>query len=174
MSVTEKSMARFSSRLVLFALLLTVGLMCWATIEHRRGLNRLRGPLSRIEIQFDSWGLWEVSTSPWQGKWVGTDDPEFLAKVEAWLRTLQRPPYSNALRQLGGRILLTFRDGRQEELLFRGPDRPGPSRSRCFGFIWDGLDIEGGEEPFTDFLRELRVEGERPAERGAAADRPRE
>ena len=167
-------MARFGTGLVLFALLLTMGWVRWVTIEHRRGLNRLHGPLNRIEVQFDSWGIVAPPASSWQGKWVGTDDPAFLARVEAWLRTLKRPGCCNALRQRGGRIVLTFRDGWQEELFFRGPDRPGPSGGPCSGFIWDGLDIVGGEEPFTDFLRELRVEGERPAEPDPTADRPRE
>jgi hypothetical protein len=151
-----------------------VGWVCWVHTEHHRGFRRLHGSLGRIEVQFDSWGLVAPPTSSWQGKWVGTDDPEFLAKVETWLRTLYRPAYCNALCQRGGRIVLTFRDGRQEELLFRGPDQPGPSGGPCYGFIWDGLDVVGGEEPFTDFLRDLRVEGERPAKQAAPAARPRD
>jgi hypothetical protein len=54
MFVRGKSMARFGSGLVLFALFLIVGLVCWVHTEHRRGLHRLRGPLGRIEVQFDS------------------------------------------------------------------------------------------------------------------------
>jgi hypothetical protein len=148
-------MARLGLFLALLAALAGAGL-CWLEMDSA-GLGRLHGRLSRVEIQFDCWGgLAEPGASAWQGKWVGTDDPTFLARVETWLRTLRRPACANALRQRGGRIVLTFRDGRQEELLFRGPDRPGPSAGRCGGFVWDGIDVVGGEEPFTDFLRELR------------------
>ena len=54
--------------------------------------------------------------------------------------------------------VLVFRDGRQEELLFRGPNRPGPAAGRCGGFIWEGLGVLGADEPFTDFLAGLRAE----------------
>jgi hypothetical protein len=152
-------MTRFSSRLVLFVVFLTLACVSWVYVERYRGFKRLHGRLQRVEIQFDCWGLAPLcSPSPWRGKWVGTDDPVFLARVEGWLRALQRPACCNALRERGGRILLTFKDGRQEEVFFRGPDRPGMSFSWCSGFIWDGLDVVGGVEPFTEFLRDLGPE----------------
>ena len=149
-------MARSSSRLAVAAVILTVGWVSWAYVERHLGFNRLQGRLRRVEVQFESWPLPTAPASPWRGTWVGTDDPAFLAKVEDWLRALHRPSCGNALRQCGGRIVLTFQDGRQEEILFRGPDRPGPAGSSCGGFIWDGLDVVGAEEPFTDFLHGLR------------------
>jgi hypothetical protein len=153
-----KSTALLGSAVAL-ALLITASRVCWGEAEAHRGLNRLHGRLNRVEVQFDSWGLVvPPRTSPWQGNWVGMDDTVFLTKVEAWLRTLKRPVCDNALRQRGGRIILTFADGRQEELLFRGPDGPGASGEPVYGFIWDGREVIGGDEPFTDFLRELRVE----------------
>jgi hypothetical protein len=144
---------------IILTLIATLGALIYFSlreIDRHSGLNRLRGPLSRVEIQFDCWGL--IIPAPWQGRWVGTDDPVFLARVEAWLEGLKRPTCENALRQRGGTIVLTFRDGRQEELLFRGADRPGPTATSCGGFIWEGLGVVGGEEPFTDFLRVLRPE----------------
>jgi hypothetical protein len=150
-------MARLGVLLVLLTALAAAGL-CWLEVNCG-GLDRLHGRLSRMEIQFDCWGgLAEPGASAWQGKWVGTDDPAFLARVETWLQALRRPACGNALRQRGGRVVLTFRDGRQEELLFRGPGRPGPSAGRCGGFLWEGLDLVGGEEPLTDFLRDLSVD----------------
>src|SRR5262245_64128245 len=115
-----KSMGLLGAGLAL-ALLFTAGWVCWSEVETHGRLNWLHGRLYRVEVQFDSWGLVvPPRNSPWQGKWVGTDDPAFLAKVEAWLRTLKCPACDNALRQRGGRIILTFANGRQEELLFRG------------------------------------------------------
>jgi hypothetical protein len=147
---------------IILALVVPLGALIYFSLTevHRRsGLNRLRGSLSRVEIQFDCWGVvTPPPTSPWQGKRVGSEDPVFLARVEAWLEGLQRPACENALRQRGGRIVLTFWDGRQEELLFRGADRPGPTATPCGGFSWEGLGVVGGEEPFTDFLRALGPE----------------
>jgi hypothetical protein len=163
-------MARFYSGLVVVALVLTVGLAFWIHMERHRGFNRLHGRLQRVEVQFESWPLATLPASPWRGKWVGTDDPAFLAKVEGWLQGLQRPTCDNALRQCGGRIVLTFQGGRHEEILFRGPDRPGPGASSCYGFIWDGLDVVGGEEPFTDFLRDLGTESPGSDQAAAAAE----
>jgi hypothetical protein len=154
-----KSMALLGAGGVALVLLITANWVCWSEMDTHRGLNQLQGRLNRVEVQFGSWGLVvPPRTSPWQGKWVGTDDPALLAKVETWLLTLKRPVCDNALRQRGGRIILTFADGRQEELLFRGPDRPGSSGEPVYGFIWDGREVIGGYEPFTDFLRELPVE----------------
>jgi hypothetical protein len=118
----------------------------------------LDGRLAQVEVQFDCWGLPMPAKSAWRGKWVGTSEPGFLAKVERWLRAVRRPVSQSALRQRGGRIVLTYRDGRREEVLFRGADRPGPGAGGCGGFLWDDLDLVGGEEPFSDFLAELRVE----------------
>jgi hypothetical protein len=161
----------YSSRLGLVAVLLAVGWVSWIFIERPRGFNRLHGRLRRVEVQFESWPLPAVPASPWRGQWVGTDDPVFLDKVEAWLRELHRPACCNALKQCGGSIVLTFRDGRQEEILFRGPNRPGLTGSWCSGFIWEGLDVVGGEEPFTAFLRALGVEsrGATGADKGQAS-----
>jgi hypothetical protein len=151
-------MNRFPFVLSLLVLLVVLVWFSLTELDRHRGLNRLRGPLSRVEIQFDCWGfLTPPPTSPWQGKWIGTNDPSFLARVEAWLEGLRRPACENALRQRGSKIVLTFRDGRQEELLFRGPDRPGPAAGRCCGFIWEGLGVVGGDEPFTEFLAGLRA-----------------
>jgi hypothetical protein len=141
-------------------LIALVGSGCWLWADRQapRGLHWLHGPLARVEVQFDCWGLVAPATSAWRNTWVGTDEPAFLARVERWLRAVQRPPYSNALRQRGGRIVLTYRDGRREEVLFRGADRPGPGTEGCGGFVWDGLDLVGGREPFSEFLVKLRTE----------------
>ena len=149
-------MVRFGLVLALLTGLVASDWWFWADRQRPCGLHRLEGPLARVEIQFECWGLAIPATSARREKWVGTDDPAFLARVEQWLRVVKRPPCCNALRQRGGRIVLTFQDGRREELLFRGADRPGPGG--CGGFIWDGLDLVGGEEPFSDFLAELRAD----------------
>src|SRR5713101_9512758 len=100
-------MNRFKIILVLIAAVGALGYLSLIEIDRRRGLNRLRGPLSRVEIQFDCWGLVvPPPASRWQGKWVGTDDPVLLARVETWLRALERPTCDSALRQRGGRIVL--------------------------------------------------------------------
>src|SRR5262249_26079891 len=95
---------------IILALSATLGALIYFSlreIDRHGGLNRLRGPLGRVEIQFDCWGVViPPPTSPWQRKWVGTDDPVFLARVEAWLESLTRPAYENAFRQRGGRIVL--------------------------------------------------------------------
>jgi hypothetical protein len=142
----------------MLAVLVASGWFCSDHRQRSRELNWLHGPLARVEIQFDCWGLPVPATSAWRGKWVGTDDPAFLARVEKWLQAVKRPQCCNALRQRGGRIVLMFQDGRQEEILFRGADRPGPGAGACGGFLWDGLHIIGGEEPFSAFLSELRTD----------------
>jgi hypothetical protein len=48
-----------------------------------------------------------------------------------------------------------FEDGRREEMLFLGPDRPGFAGVRCGGFLWDGHGMCSGDEPFSQFLRAL-------------------
>jgi hypothetical protein len=130
--------------------------LVWHDLAHPglfRSEGRLHGKLSRVGFQFDSWGLLSLRTSEWQGQWLWTDDPLFLEQVESWLRSLGPPPAcENALKQCGGRIVLVFRNGRQEEILFRGPDRPGPSGARCYGFVWDGHQVRYQDEPFSDFL----------------------
>jgi hypothetical protein len=151
-------MLRFGLVLWLFAALVASGWFCWVQRQRGRAVHWLRGPLARVEIQFDCWGVPHAAPSTWRGKWVGTDDPAILAQVERWLQGVRRPSCCNALRQGGGRIVLTFQDGRQEEILFRGPVRPGPGAGDCGGFVWDGLDIVGGNEPFSAFLSELRVD----------------
>jgi hypothetical protein len=138
----------------LFALALAAGIdfLCWGDWAR---WTRLHGKLERIGIQFDCWGVGAPSASAGRGQWVWTDDPTFLARVEAWLPTLRRPVCENALRQRGNRLVLVFRDGRQEEMLFLGPDRPGPSAARCGGFIWDGHGMVCAKEPFSEFLCSL-------------------
>ncbi len=129
-------------------------------MDRRRGVNALHGPLSRVEIRFDglafppqSWG------SPWGGKWVGTDDPAFLARVENWLAGLEQHQQMAlpALRQFCHKIVLTFRDGRQEELFCYGAIHPGDSSGTCGGIKWQKFFVVGGQEPFTDFIRSLRA-----------------
>jgi hypothetical protein len=142
---------------VLVALLGPIGWLSW-TLSRFQGLNRLQGRLSRVEIRFQSWGLACLSSDPWRDNWVGSDDPVFLQRVEAWLNNVKRSPYSNALEQSGGTITLVFQDGRREDLLFRGPSRPGPSNSRCGGFLWEGQDVYGEDEPFTELIRDLGVD----------------
>jgi len=151
-------MLRFGVVLALLAGLAASAWWLWTDRKRPRGLHWLHGPLARVEVQFDCWGLAVPATSAWRSKWVGTDDPAFLARVERWLDTVQRPPCCNALRQRGGRIVLTYHSGRREEILFRGADRPGPASAGCYGFLWEGLDLVGGEEPFSTFLADLRTE----------------
>src|SRR5262245_51530604 len=98
--------------------------------------SRLSGKLACVGIQVNSWGVTTPVASAWQGQWVWSDDPAFLARVESWLLTLERPACESALRQRINRLLLVFQDGREEELLFLGPDCPGPSAHRCCGFGW--------------------------------------
>jgi hypothetical protein len=142
----------------------------WLWLDRSGGVvGRPAGWLSRVGIQFDSWGLISDRPSPWRDRWVWTDDPNFLARVDAWRRSLRRPAYENALRQAGGRIVVLYRDGRREEFLFRGPDRPGPGAGGCGGFLYRGHEVQGGEEPFTDFLRGLPPE---PPDGGADSEVP--
>jgi hypothetical protein len=142
------------SLVVLFALALGGGIdfLCWGDWA---AWSRLRGQLARIGIEFNCWGASAAPASAGQGQWVWTDDPTFLARVESWLPTLSRPACENALRQRGNRLVLVFRDGRREEMLFLGPDRPGPSAARCGGFVWAGHGVLYGEEPFSEFLCSL-------------------
>jgi hypothetical protein len=119
--------------------------------------RRLRGKLARVGIQFDCWGVLLPPGSAWQGRWVWSKDPAFLARAEAWLQTLERPACESSFRQRGNRIMFVFADGRQEEMLFLGPNRPGPSAVCCYGFMWDGHGMSYGEEPFSEFLRTTPV-----------------
>jgi hypothetical protein len=151
-------LVRFGLAAALLAALVVAGWRLWTDRQAPRALHWLHGPLSRVEVQFDCWGLSVPATSAWRQKWVGTDDRAFLARVEHWLLAVKRPMCGNALRQRGGRIVLTFQDGRREELLFLGADRPGPGAGGCGGFVWDGFDLIGEEEPFSDFLAQLRAE----------------
>jgi len=145
-----KHFAELVGVFALFAFVLGgINFFCWDDWAAR---SRLDGKLTRVGVQFDCWGVIVPQASAWQGQWVWTDDPAFLARVEAWLRTLKRPACENALRQRGNRLVLVFQDGRQEEMLFLGPDRPGPSAGRCGGFVWDGHGMLYGEEPFSEFL----------------------
>jgi hypothetical protein len=155
MDMTRK---RTAILLTLIVTSVVIGLLMLPWTGGGGDLHRLRRPLCRVEIHFDCWGVGVFDGSPWQGKWVGTEEPAFLARVEAWLKELKRPRCDNALKQSGGKIVLTFQDGTQEELLFLGPRRPGPGAGSCNGFSWDGLGVVGGREPFSDFLRELRLE----------------
>jgi hypothetical protein len=63
------------------------------------------------------------------------------------------------LRQRGNRILLVFQDGHKEEMLFLGPDHPGPSPVCSCGFIWDGHGMGYRDEPFTEYLHALAPGG---------------
>jgi hypothetical protein len=135
--------------LIAFVLGGGIDFLCW---REPAAYRRLHGKLARVGVQFDCWGLVVPPTSDWHGRWLWTDDPSFLARVEAWLPTLYRPLCENALRQRGNRLVLVFEDGRQEEMLFLGPDRPGPSEERCGGFIWDGHGMSYEEEPFSELL----------------------
>jgi hypothetical protein len=147
-----KRFAELVSLLGLLALVLGGGIdfLSW---EDGAAWSRLDGRLARIGVQFDGWGGIDSPASDWQGRWVWTDDPAFLARVEAWLPTLKRPACENALRQLGrNRLVLVFQDGRQEEMSFLGPHRPGSSAIRCYDFIWDGHGMINNYEPFSEFL----------------------
>jgi hypothetical protein len=146
---------RFGLKLALLVALVGLAWWFWADRQPPRGLHWLHGPLARVEVQFDCWGLAVPAMSPWRSKWVGTDEPAFLAKVERWLQAVQRPSCDSALKQGGGRIVLVYQGGRREEVLFRGADRPGPGTTGCGGFLWDGRDLVGGEEPFSEFLAGL-------------------
>ncbi len=136
------------------------GLIAWE-VDRRQGINRLHGPLSRVEIRFDCWGFTpHLTTSPWRGKWVGTDDSAFLTRVEEWLAGLEHYQVPEAFRQGGHKILLTFQDGRQEQLFCHSLDHPGDMTGECGPITWEGFRVRGGEEPFTDFfIRNLRADG---------------
>jgi hypothetical protein len=146
--------------------LLAAGALVWACFAFHtpEGVeSRLVGKLRSVGFQFDCWGVIVLHPpvsppSEWEGKWLWTEDPALLKRVETWLRTVRRPKgCENALGQRGGRIVLVFADGRQEEMLFRGPDRPGQGQRGCHGFIWDNEQVGYDEEPFSDFLREVRA-----------------
>jgi hypothetical protein len=109
------------------------------------------GKLRRVGFQFDCWGVAVVIHSKFQEKWIWTDDPEFLKKVEDWRRTLKRPEVNAALRQGGGRIVLEFKNGKKEEFLTHALGLRGPG-SRV---LLNGQHVFSEREPFSEFLRQI-------------------
>jgi hypothetical protein len=143
----------------------TAVIIVWPCIASHIPEGRLAGRLQRVGFQFDCWGVILPDESEWSYKWLWTEDPTLLPRVEAWLWTVRRPRprgIENDFAQQGGRIILVFTDGRREELLFRGPRGPGPASRDCHGFIWDGeqVDYNYDKEPFSGFLQEVRASPE--------------
>ena len=108
--------------------------------------------LRRVGFQFDSWGIAGAEDFPseWRGKWFWTDDSEFLARVEAWRGDLKRWQSSGALRSAGGRIVLEYCNGRQEEFFTHslGPTGPGSL------VLFHGQHMCSEHEPFSESLRQ--------------------
>jgi hypothetical protein len=107
--------------------------------------------VKRVGFQFDCWGVAQAFDSEFQGKWYWTEDPEFLKQVEDWRGDLKRYEVRAALRQLGGRIVLEYKNGRKEEFLTHSVGLTGPGSL----VILDGHHMYSEHEPFSEFINQI-------------------
>jgi hypothetical protein len=163
----------YGNRLLeLLGAMISVMVVVWILVVYPSfgGIDpRLTGKLHRVGFQLDCWrsvmppaaGCENlkidemISRSRNLASTSWTDDPAFLARVEEWLESLRRPTgIEKGLRMRDSRLVLEFTDGRREYLLFFYTILPGTDKESCWGFLWDGHEVEYADEPFSVYLSE--------------------